>query len=451
MNLMAQTVLDNGKYVLDTQLGKGIFEITYQGTNTESGETVVIKSLGETLRHHSDFDQFKQVFLEIGDRLSHCEHPNLVRVLDCFEEAGVPYWVMEYIPGQTLAELIQTNVLPEGKAIAYIRQIANGLSVLHHIGLLHQDIKPENIIRRQDTDCVVLGELGITSEFAPGVMQTRANLLSAGYAPPEQHTFKEPRTPATDIYALAATLYCLLTGQPPLPAPVRETLHCDGNVGDALAQAETQEHYLFSPALQPSLDKLNPVIKQVLWRGLELSLEKRPQTVEAWLSLLPNWEIVLTPQLPVVQRTGTQSRKDIEAPPFGQSQQADIKPIPRTRQTPQLPIQERIPTPQPALAQNLTTHLNTVGAATMTSRTKVKPSKPQARDTKSSRFLAMFLPFRKSPLRALLMTGAIAASAGIGFGFALRINTPNEPGSSLLHTEQSFPPTSNWPMSEPRL
>ena len=451
MNLMAETALHNGKYVLDTQLGKGIFEITYQATNTESGQTVVIKSLGETLRHHSDFDQFKQEFLDFGDRLSRCEHPNLVRVLDCFEEAGLPYWVMEYIPGQTLAELIQADVLPEGKAIAYIRQIANGLSVVHKVGLLHQDIKPENIIRRQDTDGVVLCELGITGEFTPGVMQTRANLLSAGYAPLEQHTFEEQRTPATDIYALAATLYCLLTGQPPLPAPVRETLHSDGNVGDGLAQVEIQEHYLFSPALQPSLHKLNPGVKQMLGQGLELSRQKRPQTVEAWLSLLPNWEIVLTPQRPVAKRSLTQSRKDIEAPPLRKSAQADIKLIPKKSQTPQLPIPPKNPTPQPAPAQNLATNLNTLGGATMTSQTKLKTSNSNAREAKRFRLLEAFLKFRNSPLRALLMTGAIAASAGVGFGFALRINTPNQPGSTLLHTEQSFPPTSNWPMSEPQL
>jgi hypothetical protein len=87
----------------------------------------------------------------------------------------------------------------------------------------------------------------------------------------------------------------------------------------------------------------------------------------------------------------------------------------------------------------------------MTSQTKLKTSNSNAREAKRFRLLEAFLKFRNSPLRALLMTGAIAASAGVGFGFALRINTPNQPGSTLLHTEQSFPPTSNWPMSEPQL
>src|SRR5918998_704896 len=117
MNLTAGTALHDDKYLLNTQLGKGVFGITYRATNTESGETVVIKTIGEELRQHSDFDQFKQQFLELAERLRCCKHPNLVQVLDCFEEAGRPYLVMEYIPGQTLAELIQSEVLPEAKAV----------------------------------------------------------------------------------------------------------------------------------------------------------------------------------------------------------------------------------------------------------------------------------------------------------------------------------------------
>jgi serine/threonine protein kinase len=100
MNLMTQAGLHNGEYILKTQLGTGMFEITYQATHAQSGETVVIKTLGETLRQHSEFDQFKQKFLELAARLKGCKHPNLVQVLDYFEEAGMPYLVMELIEGR---------------------------------------------------------------------------------------------------------------------------------------------------------------------------------------------------------------------------------------------------------------------------------------------------------------------------------------------------------------
>ncbi len=435
MNLMTQTALHNGKYVLDTQWGKEIFEITYQATNTESGQRVVIKSFSETLRQHPDFDQFKQQFLEFGDRLRRCQHPNLVRVLDCFEDAGLPYWVMKFIPGQTLAELIQADVLPEAKAVEYIRQIGDGLIVLHKAGLLHRDIKPENIIRHQDTDTVVLCEYGMTCELTSGMLQTHANLHSAGYAPPEQYSFQEQRTTATDIYTLAATLYCLLTGQPPLPAPVRETLRIQGS------------DRLFSPDFYPNTHNLSPSVKQAVWQGLELSAQKRPQTVEAWLSLLPKREVgSTTPQLPPLPERSV-------AKPQAQD---DIKPTSTNSKTTQEPTPEKIPAPQPELAQNLVTQFKTSSRETFPTGTKVKTSKvrqgiPKPGQAQLSSSSKVFLKGKGSPLRALLITGAIAASAGVGFGFALRINSPNQPGSSFLHTDQSFPPTSKWPLSEPQL
>lgn len=412
---MAQTSLQNGKYILDTQMGKGIFEATYQATNTESGETVVIKTLGATLRHHADFDQFKQKFIYFAARLSHCQNPHLVKVIDLFEDKGLPYWVMEFIPGKTLAELIQVDVLSEHQATAYIGQISKGLTALHKENLLHQDIKPENMILRQDTESLVLCEFGITCEFTPGMMQTHANLLSSGYAPPEQYDFEAQRTPATDIYALAATFYCLLIGRPPLPASVRGLLQVEGS--------GIQEPHLFYPNGQQSQTNLNPSIKEVIGQGLELTPQKRPQTVEAWLSLFPNLEKSPAVELPELSQL-------LVVQPKAQN---NIKPNSLKSKTSQPPTTEKHSIPEPELKQNLVTELKLPQTATAPLPTKSKTAKV------------------RSPLPALLITGAIAAAAGVGFGVALRMNGPNGPGSTLLHTEQSFPPTSNWPMSQPRL
>jgi serine/threonine-protein kinase len=459
MKLTAETALHNGKYVLDTQLGQGVFSLTYRATNTESGQTVVIKTLAENLRQHSDFAQFKQQFIQLADHLKSCKHPNLVQILDYFEDAGRPYLVMEYISGQTLAELIQSDVLPEAKAIEYIRQIGKALSVLHQAGLLHRDVKPQNIIRRQDTNSVVLCEFGITCEFTPGMMQTHASLLSAGYAPPEQYAFEGQRTRATDIYALAATLYCLLTGRPPLPAPVRQARHSDGG------------KCLFLPNSHPAPPNLSPAIKEALWRGLELAVEKRPQTVEAWLSLLKSQKKIPKPQLALTQRSKAKpkAQKSVQA--------TSLKPAATKPQTPQIPRQEKIPKPEPALFECLVVKPKAQKSVqadlkpTPTNRhTPQMPPKPEKKSTPQLAFAQHLViklktlvgnegtastksktPNGKLPLRSLLMTGAIAASVGMGFGLALRLNRPAEPGSTILHTKQAFPPSSNWPMSEPRL
>ena len=88
MNLTAGTTLNHGKYVLNTRLGKGALTLTYQATNTQSGHPVVVRTLSESLRRHSDFEQFKQQFFKLAERLKGCKHTHLVQVLDFFEEDG---------------------------------------------------------------------------------------------------------------------------------------------------------------------------------------------------------------------------------------------------------------------------------------------------------------------------------------------------------------------------
>jgi eukaryotic-like serine/threonine-protein kinase len=407
MNLMTKAVLHNGEYILETQTGKGMFEITYQATHAPSGQAVVIKTFGERLRQHSEFEQFKQQLPQLAHRLQRCQHPHLVQVLDYFEEDSLPYLVMEDIQGKTLAQIIQTEVLPETKALTWIHQVSEALSVLHKAGLLHQDLKPEKIILRQDTESPVLCH-SIT-KFTAAVMPSADNFNFAGYAALEQFSRETPPTQATDIYALAATFYCLLAGRPPLPASVREILHTSSRKSDGSDQEEYRQ--LFQKV--PRSDRLNSEVKWAIWRGLELAAQKRPQTVEAWLSLL------CTPPSP-----------NINSPA-----QPIIKPHTSHIQKLQPSLLNKNPNPQTSLDQNLVTTFKIPPQA------KSVPLKQPETPNSESR--------TKSPLRALLITGAIAAAAGIGFGFALRLNSPTGAGSTLMHTEQSFPPTSNWPMSQP--
>lgn len=397
MNLMTQAVLHNGAYILETQTGKGMLEITYQATQVSSGKTVIIKSLGEKLRQHSEFEQFKQQLPQIATRLQHCQNPHLVQVLDYFEEAGLPYLVMEDIQGQTLAQIIQNQVLSETQVLEWIRQIAAGLKVLHKAGLLHQDINPENIILRQDTENLVL--CCKITKLTTAAMPSADNSNFAGYAALEQFSGKTPPTQATDVYALAATCYCLLAGRPPLPASVREILHSSSNSDRSYREEYRQ---LFQKIAQP--DRLSPEVKRAIWRGLELTAQKRTQTVDAWLSLLSTSSESLN-----ISKPQTYNSQKLQPPVLN------------------------TPSPQTSLAQNLVT---TYKVRPQASSDQIKPKKPPVKKT-------------KSPIRALLMTGAIAAAAGIGFGFALRLNSPQGPGSTLMHSEQSFPPTSNWPMSQP--
>ncbi len=286
MDALIGKTLQGGKYTLEQELGRGGFGITFRATHRYLGQFVVIKTLNESLRQQPNFAEFDRKFQDEARRLASCVHPNIVRVSDFFVEDDRPYMVMDYIPGQNLGDVVLPNrPLPEAVAIIYIQQIGAALKAVHQKNLLHRDIKPQNIILRQNTQEVVLIDFGIAREFTPGVTQSHTNMVSDGYAPPEQYFAQGKYTPATDVYGLAATLYTLLTGQVPMPAVFRPSQ----------PMATPRD-------LQP---QLSAAISQAVMRGMTLDAENRPGTVDEWLSLLRNSPVSVTgPTLAVMPGHG---------------------------------------------------------------------------------------------------------------------------------------------------
>ncbi|MEA5502183.1 protein kinase [Halotia wernerae UHCC 0503] len=277
--MLTGTILQGGKYTLIQEIGRGGFGITFKATHHYLGQDVVMKTINERLRQHPDFAKFERQFQDEARRLATCIHPNIVRVSDFFVEDGLPYMVMEYIPGETLgnAFVLPAIPLPEATAIHYIRQIGAALQVVHNNGLLHRDVKPDNIILRQGTQEVVLIDFGIAREFNGSVRQTHTGMVSEGYSPLEQYLTQAPRTPATDVYGLAATLYTLLTAQVPLPALLRD-----------------REKMSSPRELQPHL---SAAVNQAVMRGMAVDSRFRPTTVAEWLQLLPGAGLNVTPQV----------------------------------------------------------------------------------------------------------------------------------------------------------
>jgi eukaryotic-like serine/threonine-protein kinase len=294
----AGTTLQGGKYTLDREIGRGGFGITFKAAHHFLHQVVVIKTLNEKLRQHPDFAKFERQFQDEARRLATCVHPNIVRVSDFFVEDGLPYMVMEYIPGETLAEgYVMAGIpLPEATAIHYIRQIGAALEVVHKNGLLHRDIKPDNIILRHLTQEVVLIDFGIAREFNSGVRQTHTGMVSEGYSPIEQYMSQAPRTPATDVYGLAATLYTLLTAQVPMPALLRD-----------------REKMPSPRELQPHLSN---AVNQAVMRGMAVDARFRPTNVGEWLNLLPVSGLNPAPQALPTQAVQTINLSDQDALPI---------------------------------------------------------------------------------------------------------------------------------------
>ncbi len=267
MSTLIGKSLQGGKYTLDEELGRGGFGITFKATHHLLGQVVVIKTPNEEWRSDPQFADYQRKFQDEARRLAVCVHPNIVRVSDFFIEDGLSYMVMDYIPGATLDQvIIAHHPLPEALALHYIRQIGSALKVVHQNGLLHRDVKPQNIILRHSTDQVVLIDFGIAREFTPGATQTHTNLISVGYAPIEQYLAKEKRSPATDVYGLAATLYSLLTAEIPVASILR----------DRQPLPEPRQ-------LRPDL---SPAVNQAIIRGMAMEANYRPASVDEWLALL---------------------------------------------------------------------------------------------------------------------------------------------------------------------
>jgi len=254
MRLQENTTLQSGKYRILEMIGQGGFGITYKAETFE----VVQKALGEMrfcapvaikefflkdacFRHREThtvdvypekeelFANFKKRLLERESLLvSKLRHPNIVTVLDAFEENNTAYMVMEFIDGIDLNKLLeQKKRLPLDLCLHYAGQIADALKVAHQKGVIHLDIKPANILILNG-DRIKIIDFGIAKQYSVAAQESQIKShtivgYSPFFAPPEQcvsHT-REIFTPATDIYAFAGTLYQCLTGNFPAEASAR--------------------------------------------------------------------------------------------------------------------------------------------------------------------------------------------------------------------------------------
>ncbi len=229
--------LQKGKYRIDGVLGQGGFGITYLATQTIIGKKVAIKEFFFKVfceRSDSSDDvtvptaskkelvsRFEQKFLKEAKIILNLNHPNIIRVLDVFQENNTSYYAMEYIIGNSLSERISDKGhLPENEALFIIESVGKALSYLHQKHINHLDVKPSNIMLDSHENRVVLIDFGVSKQYDPesgdGTTTTPVG-ISHGYSPIEQYNAGGVGTfsPQSDIYALGATLLKMLTGTTP--------------------------------------------------------------------------------------------------------------------------------------------------------------------------------------------------------------------------------------------
>ena len=242
-HLQPNTTLQGGKYRIERVLGQGGFGNTYVGYNTEFEETVAIKEFfmkGVTERDETtcvvsvsnadnlqQFEEQREKFKKEARRLRKLKNEHIVKVHDLFEENGTAYYVMDYIEGESLAERIKKtgNPFTEAEVRSILSQILEALKEVHQNEIWHLDLKPGNIMVDKLGNAYLI-DFGASKQIrANGSMTTSTALCyTPGYAPNEQIGQMYDRFgPWTDIYALGATIYNLLTNKkPPMAIDIEE-------------------------------------------------------------------------------------------------------------------------------------------------------------------------------------------------------------------------------------
>ena len=242
-SLAAGTMLKgrSRSYEIVKTLGQGSFGITYLAKtkvqmNGELGSlsmdmSVAVKEFfmkkingreGTTVTSGSDdslFGDYRRKFVREAANLSRLKHPNIVKVLEAFEANGTSYYVMEYINGGSLDDLIaRQHSLSEMETVKYVRQIASALAFMHDNKMLHLDLKPGNVMIAGDK--AVLIDFGLSKQYDESGNPESSTTVGGGtpgYAPLEQANHRDGNGfPVTmDVYALGATMFKMLTGERP--------------------------------------------------------------------------------------------------------------------------------------------------------------------------------------------------------------------------------------------
>ncbi|MGC9503147.1 protein kinase domain-containing protein [Baaleninema sp.] len=286
LHLPSGTLLKKGIYKVIKTIGQGGFGITYEAVYCKNNARVAIKELwpengyrqGNSVLWPSSIspidrnEQIQKFKLEAAN-LQRCNSPNIAQIYDCFEENSTIYMVMEFIDGSTLLNILESKKqIPETKVINYIKQIAEALENVHQNQLLHRDIKLENIIIDR-SDRAVLIDFGTAREFIAGKTADMTVFLSPGYAPFEQYSKTAKRLKSSDIYALCAATYELLTGQLPSASVDRATAISNGSPDPLIPPRK----------LNPNL---SPHLERVVLMGLRFRAEERIQNARDLIAAL---------------------------------------------------------------------------------------------------------------------------------------------------------------------
>jgi serine/threonine-protein kinase len=270
-----------GRYEILETLGKGAMGVVYKARDPLLDRIVAVKTIGSP---RGAGRRVQKAYLERFEReakaAAKMQHPAIVTIFDVGLEGGAPFMVLEYLPGETLADRLDRVRMPLGKAIQIGIDLASALAFAHKQRIVHRDVKPANVLHAGE-DRWKLADFGIVRMPDSDLTQVGIFMGTPGYSPPE--AIKEGRyTPQADVFAWGAVLYELLTGAIPYEGPDTQTTN--GYV--LAAKAPGPRHY------DPSVPQ---PLEDVVMRALGKSTEVRFRNgADAEKALRKAWEKCLT-------------------------------------------------------------------------------------------------------------------------------------------------------------
>lgn len=267
---MTGTLLNGGRYTIERFLAQGGMGSIYYGFDDRLDRPCILK---EMLDNGSAVEKPQRVlqFRKEAEILAGLHHPNIVELWDYFEEQGRYFLVEEFVEGGDLDGL--DKPLPEARVVEIAVQIADALAYLHKKSIVYRDLKPANVLLRRD-GVAVLADFGIARIFDEQKRGNTTIFVSQGYAPPEQWRLETQTLPASDVYALAATLHELLTGRAPI------------------SWQEGNDLFTRLPPIRRERPDVSPAVASLIDRCLDFTIKAR----------LPDGTAVLQHLRPVQQR-----------------------------------------------------------------------------------------------------------------------------------------------------
>lgn len=281
MHAIARDTVIDGRYRAVRKLGAGGMAEVWCAEDEVLGRRVALKLLGGRF---AEDPEFRERFRREAQAAAALAHPNIVGIYDRSEWEGVPYIAMELVDGRTLKEIVlERGPLPPEIAIGLTEQILRALGYAHRRGIVHRDVKPQNVILDPEGHAKV-ADFGIARAGNSEMTQTGAIVGTVQYLSPEQAEGK-PVDRRSDLYSAGIVLYELLTGRVPF----------DGEAPIATAIKHINERPVPPAQLRPGI---SPALEAVVMRALEKDPARRFQSADEFIAALEHARRV--PARPVV-------------------------------------------------------------------------------------------------------------------------------------------------------